>query len=421
MDGNYELEYSVIGAICIDQSVISVLSSILRPEDFESSACAAVFDAAVDADSRGKLFDAVIAADTLKGKIDNERKFIADCMDLCPSVTSAEYHAQIIRKNADGRTLEKAIRDELAIGGDDLAERIAAICNDQIKGRPGNRSHTFKQTIIDTYQSLFKPDGQRVDTGYKILDNYVKGMRGGELVLLAARPGVGKSAMALSIAINVAKTGREVLIFSLEMGYLEIGERAISSKTTVVTMEDIIDRDLREEDAADIAKSITDLGDLPIVINDSPSVKPSFVRSQAVTQKDLGLIIVDYGGLMIPDRKQESRNLELGSISRDLKTMAMELDVPIIMLAQLNRGKGETEEPNLTELRDSGELEQNANKVIFLWYIDKEDKVVGVKCAKNRRGKTGVVQMIFNGDHMRFTETEEKYEPKKRRTNEPQL
>ena len=149
------------------------------------------------------------------------------------------------------------------------------------------------------------------------------------------------------------------------------------------------------------------LSSLPIIVNDETNVAPSKVRTEALEIGDAELIIVDYVGLMESDggkRAKENRNLELGSISRDLKKLAGELDIPVLMLCQLNRDVDEMTMPELRHLRDSGELEQNANKILFLWKIDEDLQTVGVSVAKNRQGKKGIVQMLFDGEHMRFLE-----------------
>ena len=163
-----------------------------------------------------------------------------------------------------------------------------------------------------------------------------------------------------------------------------------------------------------IAAASTHLERLPLHFWDKPAATVSKIRGAAATIQNLRLIVIDYLGLMQADRRADSRNLELGQISRDLKNLASELQIPIVAAAQLNRGVSDTERPMLLSLRDSGELEQNGSKVLFLWKID-EFGTVGVSVAKNRRGRQGVVQMRFDGEHQRFTELSEPYqEPEKK-------
>lgn len=417
MDSNkfdpLEMEYNIIGAICFDSKLIRPLSAVLRPEDFSIAACQIVYEAAQDADSRGKLFDGVIAADQLRGKLDDPRRFIADCINSCPTAAYVETYAKLLRKHADDRRVISAIQQALMEGSDDIAAKVESICSEAIRGRPGGKLHTLDDLLIKVMDAEAALPNGRCETGYGRLDGLLQGLWGGELIVLAARPAVGKSAFAMTIAENVARGGKTVYVCSLEMDGEQLVERMISRYTSQVKMSDLIERGLRNEEWEEVAGATAKLSGLPILINDAPNVTPQSLRAQALTIKGLGMVIVDYGGLMTPDRKFDSRNLELGAISRSLKLLAMELNVPVVMLAQLNRTKDESEEPGLRELRDSGELEQNANKAVFLWNIDKETHKIGVKVAKNRRGRNGVVTMFFESDHMRFIEADESYKKSK--------
>lgn len=412
-----EEEAYVIGSICQDSSLIRTISSIVEPKHFQYDSYRTVYEYALEAESNGKVFDALIAADALGGKIDGIRKFIAECIEVVPTTANAEEYARLLRSKSEERELRSGV--EIALSeerGEWLIDRISSMCNKIIQNRLGNRMKRLDEVMEKTYLGLFEEPKNRVDTGYGRLDYLLKGMWGGELIIIAARPAVGKSAFALSIAENVARAGKAVHFYSLEMEGVEIGERELSRWTKTLTMDGIIDKNITDEilsdDAADAYRKTAPL---PVYIDDSPNVSPAKVRLQAFSQKNLGLIIVDYGGLMKSDRKHEKRYLEIGAISRDLKNIAKELQVPVIMLNQLNRGVDETEKPSLRELRDSGELEQNANKCIFLWNIDKEEGKVGVSVAKNRKGKRGEVVMFFDGNHMRFSELEERYEEIPRR------
>lgn len=409
-------EAALVGQICVDKGAIRRIAPYLRAEDFSTEACRAVYEAALDADAAGKFFDAYVAADVLGGKIENPRKFLAECIETAPTTANAEEYARLLRRKSDERNLRMKLSEVLALEhGEALTEAVAAICAEQIEGRPKSRMQKLSRIMERTYFGLFEKPKNRVDTGYGRLDAMLKGMWGDELIILAARPAVGKSAFAWTIAANVAKsTGKVVQVYSLEMEATALGEREMARWTRSVTMNDLIDKGFEncqdERRLQELAEAYTYGSRLPIYIDDSPNVKPSKVRSQALTQRDLGLIVVDYGGLMEADRKLESRNLELGAISRAMKNLAKELSVPVLFLAQLNRSVKDMQKPTLEALRDSGELEQNANKVLFIWNIDKSNRTVGVSVAKNRRGDCGEVVMRFDGAHMRFTETEERYE-----------
>lgn len=426
MIDTHEEEIAIIGAICQEPKLIRVVERVVEPEHFFYESCRTVYEYAVRQDADGKVFDALIAADALKGQIPEIRNFLAECMEVVPTTANTEEYARLLRSKSDERTLREKVGMALSEeSGEKLTETIAAICAEQIEQRPGGGMKKLDRVMKKTYEQLFEKPENRMDTGYGKLDGVLMGLWGGELIVIAARPAVGKSAFAWSVIENAAKkSGKAVHLHSLEMEDTEVGERELARHTTQATMNNIIDRRDRSgglyesrDDVIlqDLAAAYGEAAGLPIYIDDAPNQKPSRVRTEALTRKNLGLIVVDYGGLMTADRKHESRNLELGAISRDLKNLAKELKVPVIMLAQLNRSVPDTQKPTLAALRDSGELEQNANKVIFLWNIDKETGTVGVNVAKNRRGKTGDVVMQFDGAHMRFYETEEHYEEPQRR------
>ena len=415
----YRGERAIIGSICRAPELTRVVMRYVTPDDFTARTCQMVYETALDLENRNKTYDALILADILKEKIPDVRNFLAECMDVTPTLANTEEYAKLLRRKADERDLRARVYQALdEKSGSELTETIAGICAEQVRNRPGGRMKKMSDVIGRTYKNLFEKPENRVDTGYWKLDSTLKGLWGGELIVIAARPAVGKSAFALSIAENAARQGKTVQMYSLEMEDTEIGEREMSRWTETVTMDNLIDRGFEScEDGTltELARVAAKTSEFPIFIDDSPNVKPSRVRAQALTQRDVGLIIIDYGGLMSADVKQDSRNLELGAISRDLKNLAKELKIPVIMLAQLNRGVADNQKPSLRELRDSGELEQNANKCIFLWNIDREEKTVGVSVAKNRRGRCDEVVMRFDGDHMRFIETEDRYEEPKRR------
>ena len=404
-----EFEHGVIGAICREQAVVRRIASILRPEDFSIGACAEVYEAALDANSRGKLFDGFMAADALRGKIDNPRTFIAECMDCCPSVANAEVYAHTIRKHADDRRLRNAINEAMTGDDPDLAATVASICAEQIQARPMSHTQRLRDALENTYNALWKRDGLRIDTGYGKLDYLLKGFHAGELVLVGARPSVGKSAFGLSIAEAAARRGHSVALFSLEMLADEVAERMMARHTETATLDNLIDRPLTEGLGGDVARAMCETSELPITVIDSPRVTVSRMRAQALAIPKLDLIVVDYIGLMQSDRRYDSRYLEVCEISRGLKNLAVELRVPVVALAQLNRARDDAERPTLRDLRDSGSLEQDANKVLLLWNIDAATHTVGCSVAKNRRGRTGVVQFTFDGAHMKFYEIAAEY------------
>jgi replicative DNA helicase len=400
---NQNAELSVTGAYLIDPHYLNRVAGTLQAEDFMNPLCAKLYTAATKAFREGKVLDPVMARDVILHATPNPDAFLVDCMNMCPSVSAAEDHAEYIHAQAKERRLRSRIDEALTSqSGDGLAVEIAGICQDYISGKLG-RSHTMAQTLNKLMDSLSAPPANRVETGFTRVDALLKGMRAGNLVIVAARPAAGKSIWAQCVAMNVARTGKSVLLYSLEMSDEELGERIISGASGV-QLDRITDHDLDEQAWKQLSDACQYLYDLPLIINDDPGVTTSKIRAEARTTKNLGLIIIDFMTLMKSEAKYDSRNLEVGAISRELKLLAMELNIPIIVISQLNRSVSDTDRPTLAALRDSGELEQNANKVIFLWNIDVEQGIKGVAVAKNRQGRCGAVQMRFVGDQMRFVE-----------------
>ena len=407
-----ELERSVIGALCIDPEIFRSIRSGLLPEDFSLSPCKAVFERAEACMDAGEPFDALIAAEAASERLGNDGKeFIKLCIVTTPTSANAAYHARLLHERAASARLRKTLLDDImdlsAEPPAELAATVIGRCRAFLDGERSGRTVSLGRAITEYYNGLGGTRSLiRVDTGFPKLDSILKGVWGGNLVLIGARPGVGKSAMALSIAEHAAKNGGKVLIYSMEMQREELAERAIARYGP--KLDDLIEAGdpARQPDGffTDLIASCGQQSRLPIYINDSPHMTVSRMRSEAAATDGLTLVIVDFLGLMQSDRKYEKHYLELGAISRDLKNLAAELGVPIIALSQLNRERDERERPTLSNLRDSGELEQNANKVLLMWNEDKEAHKVGVSVAKNRRGKTGSVEMLFDGDHMRYEE-----------------
>lgn len=410
MQDTSALEYSLAATVCLEPKRVLQLRQIVSVEDFSVPACAAVFDAADSAVSRGKAFDANIAADGLRSVVDDPRRFLADCIDATPTLANAEEYARLLHRHA----AEKRLRDGVlaALDEDNPAAAVAEVCKAHLLNSTGGRLKTISQALIETMSQLSARETQRINTGFPLLDSKLKGFEAGQLVIIGARPGVGKSAFLLDIAESAARAGNETLFVSLEMSASELTERLLARRSAA-TMDQLIDRDV-ESNWDSIAAASTRLERLPLHFWDKPAATVSKIRGAAATIQNLRLIVIDYLGLMQADRRADSRNLELGQISRDLKNLASELQIPIVAAAQLNRGVSDTERPTLLSLRDSGELEQNGSKVLFLWRID-ENGTIGVSVAKNRRGRQGVVQMHFDGEHQRFTELSEPYqEPEKK-------
>lgn len=398
------LEYSVVGALCIEPSIAKKLFGKVLPDDFTVDACAAVVEAAFEADVRGKAFDYVLAAEAARPLLSttDPQRFIVECMELTPTIANAELHAEMIHKAAKRRKLLEAIEEaSLEEDPEALASQIMSVCRNTLGSGNGDRTYSLSNVLIRMYTEMDKPQ-LRIDTGFARTDAILKGMWGGNLCVLGARPGVGKTAFALSIAMSAARRGHKVLMYSLEMLADELAERALAQQG--IEMNELIDGKRDSGYFTRLNKASSSIAGLPIVICDDPSITTGRIRAQALRTEGVELIVVDFLTLMRSERKFDNRNLEVGAISRELKLLASELQIPILVLAQLSRNKDEDETPTLRDLRDSGEIEQNANKVMLLWNADKENNMVGLYIAKNRRGATGQVCFRFDGAHMAFHE-----------------
>lgn len=419
LERNYEAEIGVIGSIlkmprCIDS--IPFLSS----DDFTSEAAAAIYEAATDAYSRGKDYDGVSAVDTLKHRLTEQEasKFAYDCINLTPTSANVVEYARIVQNYAGRRKLKDTF--EHITGeyqkADDIASATITECQSYLETHKISKFSTLGDALQEMYDGKTRK-ALRLNTGYPRLDGILKGIWPGNLVLVGARPGVGKSALGVDIALTVARHGHETALFSLEMGKDEIAER-LTARYAKIDMDTLIDNTLNDDEWRRLGDTAEWLSKLPLwLVDDVPRLTVSKIRSLARTKPNLKLIVVDYIQLMTAEGKHEKRYQAIGSISRGLKLLSKELQIPIVALSQLNRDADETRRPELKDLRESGDLEQDADKVMLLWKYEESEQPphkIGFYVAKNRRGKRGITINIFDGAHMRFIETQEQYQPKKR-------
>ena len=438
-------EMCVIGAILIDEKALANVIQTLKPEHFYFDELKAAYQAILELSSEGKSIDFVSVLKKLvaEGFYDEKqaKQMLLECANLVPSISQSEAYAKTVVDSFKARKLRE-IGTRLAFDGvfaenvNEVAEGIMSDLYEVVSEQHKKQLKTVGDIGTQVFEG-YSNDGQdlenRSHTGFSQLDEILKGMSAGNLIILAARPKLGKTAFALSIAENIAKSGKTVAFYSLEMESSEIYERLLS-KMAQIPMNTLIDRrfkdkrrpqKVRAEEINKIAESIDEIYSLPIKINDNPACTVNDVRLESRLVKDLGLIVIDYLQLMRSTKRFENRNLEVGAICRELKCLASELGVPILCLSQLNRTSDESTRPSPSELRDSGSIEQDANKVILMWSIEKnlnerglvESKTIGVDVALNRRGTTGVTLFNFNGNYMKFTELDRKYEePKPKKT-----
>ena len=424
--------------LCLKYSDIldGVVSKKLVKEDFFDPKHAYIFDAIHKAYMReGVNVDPY----TIVSQLQSEDKlnqaggtsYVLGLTNVYAVKSNVDEYVNIIRGNSKARKIVKILDDASQTANKgagsavDIADGVIGKLSDLRDDNDGQGFEAlqtiFKQTLADIYE-LQHGNGQRniVKTGFKRLDRMLGGLRPGTLNILAARPGMGKTALAINIAVNAAEFYKtNVNIFSLEMSKSEIAARILAQKTSV-TARDIQTASITPEAQVELGKLCLQFGTMPIYINDSAAMNPAAMMSECKTLKSqgrLGLVIVDYLQLMsIPNKSASmSRQVEVSEISRGLKVMAKELEVPIIALSQLSRGTEGREEhtPMLSDLRDSGAIEQDADSV---WFIERDsyynkdgdapDKQGGrIIVAKNRHGSTGNIYVKWIGSKTLFTES----------------
>lgn len=431
-------EQSVIGAIIIEEKSLSLVIDIIKAEDFYFPEFRETYKAILELSSQGKSIDFVTVLNQVAANSDYNRaemkSLLMQCAETTPIISNVEYYVKIVADSHKARKLQ-AIGSRLAFDGvtaesaNEVADEVMGELYELLSSQNKKRLQSIDSVglqVLEGYKSEDKNSENRSQTGFSKLDEILKGMSAGNLIILAARPKIGKTAFALSIAQNVAMTGKTVAFYSMEMESSEIYERLLS-KVTKIPMNTLIDRrfndkkrpqSIRDEEISQIEEVTQRLKNLPLKINDKPNTSVNEIRTQCRMIKNLGLIVVDYLQLMHSVKKCDNRNLEVGSICRDLKCLAAELGVPILCLSQLNRESDESKRPMPSDLRDSGEIEQTANKLIMLWCTQKnlnergfvESKTIGADVALNRRGRAGVTLFNFNGNYMSFTELDQVYE-----------
>ena len=406
------LEQCVIGALCIAPEKMKEVARFLRSEDFTILACDKIYEVLFTWFINNKAIDINLLPQELKDSISDPFNYIRECMMLAPTTNNVVLHAHVIHDAAKERRFQSEVMDCFNnYSGDDLATEILKTSQDYLKDGIGETKTLF-DIVNQTLDNLSKPLGLRINTGFPRLDGILKGMREGNLIIIGARPSVGKTAFALDLAVSAAKQGHKTLFYSMEMTSEELVQRLLSTYSGV-QLSQIIDGQMDDNELLEYVQAGAQISGLPVLIEDASNVTVETIRTKAIEEQDIKIIFVDYIGLLQSTKNYQNRNYELGAMSRDLKNLAMELKIPIVVLAQLNRNVNSDQEPNLSDLRDSGELEQNANKVIFLWNIDEEEGIRGVKVAKNRNGRIGTVQMNFDGEHQKFIERSEDIEYRK--------
>ncbi|NLX70678.1 MAG: replicative DNA helicase [Clostridiales bacterium] len=434
---NIEAEQSVLGSMLIDIESVSEASGTLSGQDFYSEAHKEIFEAMLDIHERGEPVDLVTLVEELRqrGTLDSVGgvSYISDLSMAVPSTANVKYYIRIVEEKSILRQLIAA-SNEIIKESYEASEELDVILDsaekkifDISQRQNTNYFEPIKDILIETYariEELSKNKGQIIGlpTGFHDFDQKTSGLQPSDLVLVAARPSMGKTSFVLNIAQYVALRKKvPVAIFSLEMAKEQLVQRMLSAEANV-ELQKIRTGDLTEEDWLKLVKAAGPLSQAPIYIDDSADVSVMEIRSKArrlKLEKDLGLVVIDYLQLMSGRGRAENRQQEISEISRSLKALARELKVPVIALSQLSRApEARTQHrPMLSDLRESGAIEQDADMVTFIYrdeYYnpDTEKKnIAEIIIAKQRNGPTGTVELVWLGEYTKFANYERIHQP----------
>lgn len=421
-------EQAVLGSMLVSKDAVQAAVEILKPEDFYREDNKEIYAAMMDIYSVGKEIDMITVTEQLKLRGTLERvggtQNLATLIDNVPTTSNIERYVEIVEQKATSRNLIKVTSDIMKVSYaqteelDAIIEQAEKGIFDLAQNRNSKSYSGMKEILVTTLDSIEKMYENKaklsgMESGFIDLDEKISGLNDSDLIIVAARPAMGKSAFVLNIASYVAMYNKvPVMIFNLEMSKEQLVKRILSSESEIDSMK-LNNAILEQEDWIKMADASNRLADVPIYIDDTPVLTPSEIRAKcrkAKLEKNIGLIIIDYLQLMESKTANGSRQQEISEISRGLKILAKELNVPVIALSQLSRATESRADhrPMLSDLRESGSIEQDADIVMFLHredYYDKETEkknVAEVIIAKNRHGETGTVELAWLGKYTKF-------------------
>lgn len=425
MPQNIDAETNVLGAIINDGEKFNEIDNILSHNDFYTEKHKIIFDCMKNLNSKGINIDPITLSENLKSRGQLEKcggiTYITELSSTSGSWENIVNHANIVREKADRRRfikaamkmIESSYESELDEVADSMEKALDSVTDKNKDGDIISISDAL-QNAITNIESKFKNGGSILGntTGFKKLDNYLSGLQRGDFIVIAARPSMGKTAFALNIAQATASSA-SVGIFSLEMPESQLVDRLLSAKC-LIPLDRIKNGMLNAEQFENIAKGSAVLASKSIFIDDnSISLADIKARCRALKKrKGLDVVIIDYLQLLESSDKSYSREQEIAKISRELKKMAKKLDITVIALAQLSRAPEQRNDkrPMLSDLRESGSIEQDADIVMFL-YRDEyynpdtdEPGIAEVIISKNRNGEVGTVKLAWKGEYQRFGE-----------------
>ena len=426
---NQEAEQSVIGAIFLDPQALITAAEIIMPEDFYRVAHQKIFQTMLRLSDQGKAIDVVTVTEELSSKKELEDvggiSYISEIANTVPTAANIGHYAKIVEEKSILRRLIRVAttivedgftrEDEVEALLSEAERKMMEVAN---RKNAGDFKH-IKDVLVETYDNIEKLHTRKGDvtgipTGFRDLDKITAGFQRNDLIIVAARPSVGKTAFALNVAQNVAtKTDENVAIFSLEMGAEQLVMRMLCAEGNI-DAQVLRTGSLTTEDWRKLTMAMGSLSNAGIFIDDTPGIRVNEIRAKCRRLKQehgLGMILIDYLQLIQGSGgSQANRQQEVSEISRSLKGLARELKVPVIALSQLSRGVEQRQDkrPMMSDLRESGSIEQDADIVSFLYredYYDKETEnqnMIEIIIAKQRNGPTGTVTLAFVKEFNKF-------------------
>ncbi|GAA1998054.1 replicative DNA helicase [Brevibacterium samyangense] len=425
-----EAEQSVLGGMLLSKDAIADVVENLKGEDFYKPAHESIYDSVLDLYARGEPADAVTVANDLNKRGDLARiggpAYLHTLISSVPTAANAGYYAEIVRERAVLRKLVEAGTRIVQMGydGDGATDDIVNRAQAEIYSVTERRSaedYVHIGEILEEVAEEIERFGEHGDgtagvpTGFTEFDQLTNGLHPGQMIVIAARPGVGKSTLAIDMARSAAIGHRQTAaIFSLEMSRNELTMRMLSAESGI-PLQNLRRGEMSPQDWTTLASTMARINDAPMYIDDSPNMALTEIRAKCrrlKQQHDLKMIVVDYLQLMSSGKRVESRQQEVSEFSRSLKLLAKELEVPVIALSQLNRSSEQRTDkrPMISDLRESGSIEQDADMVLLIHREDMYDKEsphageADIIIAKHRAGPTGEIKVAFQGARSRFVD-----------------
>ena len=423
-----DAEQSILGAVLIDSGVIARVLDFLRPECFYRQQHREIFSIMLRLFMSGGVIDYVTVLDACQREQvfesdDAAKLYLVKLAQLVPSVSNVEAYALIVQEKYYIRSLIMAAKEIEAHASEnsdtagDLLDWAEQKIYDIRQGKDATGLRRIDEIIVEAYDHLQKISGpdksahQGLPSGFTQLDRIIGGMNNSDLILVAGRPGMGKTTFAVNIAQNIAtRQNKKVALFSLEMSGEQLVMRMLSSAASISSTS-LRTGELTGDEWINLAASADELSKRPVYIDDTAGITPAEMKAKLRRVRDLGAVFIDYLQLMSTGgRRSDNRVQEVSDITRSLKIMAKDLNVPVVLCSQLSRGPESRQDhrPMLSDLRESGSIEQDADIVLFLYrdgYYNQESAEQNVaECiiAKNRHGETGRINLSWSGQYSRF-------------------